>query len=450
MSELSQLSKYIVDLQLKDVPEKVQQATVLHVLDTVGTALGASQQEQIRRVSESWLKRDDTRSIHIWGQNCKAGVSTAVFLNAMMGHTQEMDDVHTKSKTHIGTVVIPAAWGLAEYLGKCGQDFILAVICGYETMSRIGMAFGVSSHRNKGWHVTATAGTFGAAVACAKLLGLDAEQTTYALGLAGAQSFGTWGFLGDGSTNKVLNPARAAQVGMEAAFLAQAGMTGPEHILTAEDGGILAMMSDESDPTKIVEDLGTVWQSLYMDNKPYPSCRSTHCTIDGTLALAKKYAIKAENVDHVEVDTYLVGYKQCGVSEGSVRPRKPVHAKFSSQYTVACALLFGEVTLRQFKQEVIDDPKVQELVSRVVIRPADEFTKVYPNHWGCTVRIYTKDGHEYEEYVKDASGSVDNPLTKEQVESKAIALMKEICGEKAKTIAEEILKIINLECMPEI
>ena len=65
MSELSQLSKYIVDLQLKDVPEKVQQATVLHVLDTVGTALGASQQEQIRRVSESWLKRDDTRSIHV-------------------------------------------------------------------------------------------------------------------------------------------------------------------------------------------------------------------------------------------------------------------------------------------------------------------------------------------------------------------------------------------------
>ena len=98
MSELSQLSKYIVDLQLKDVPEKVQQATVLHVLDTVGTALGASQQEQIRRVSDSWLKRDDTRSIHVWGQNCKAGVSTAVFLNAMMGHTQEMDDVHTKFK----------------------------------------------------------------------------------------------------------------------------------------------------------------------------------------------------------------------------------------------------------------------------------------------------------------------------------------------------------------
>ncbi|MFR5731610.1 MAG: hypothetical protein ACLUD2_06250 [Clostridium sp.] len=78
-----------------------------------------------------------------------------------------------------------------------------------------------------------------------------------------------------------------------------------------------------------------------------------------------------------------------------MRPRKPVHAKFSSQYTVACALLFGEVTLRQFKQEVIDDPKVQELVSRVIIRPVDEFTKVYPNHWGCTVRIYTKDGQEY-------------------------------------------------------
>ena len=120
------------------------------------------------------------RQAHIWGTGKRVPLLTAIFVNAMMGHTLELDDVHTDSKTHSGTVVVPAAWSMAEYLGKSGDEFLLAVICGYETMARIGMALGVSAHRNLGWHVTSTAGTFGAAAACAKLLGLDEDQTVSA------------------------------------------------------------------------------------------------------------------------------------------------------------------------------------------------------------------------------------------------------------------------------
>ncbi len=126
----------------------------------------------------------------------------------MMGHTLELDDVHTNSKTHIGTVVVPAAWSMAQHLGSTGEELLVAVLCGYEAMSRIGMAFGVSAHRNKGWHVTATAGTFGAAAACAKLLKLDEEHTVWALGLAGDQSFGTWAFLGVGAASTCSSPPR--------------------------------------------------------------------------------------------------------------------------------------------------------------------------------------------------------------------------------------------------
>ena len=85
---------------------------------------------------------------------------------------------------------------------------------------------------------------FGCAAACGKLLGLNADELVSALGMAGTQSFGRWAFLGDGSTCKVLHPARAVVNGLDAAFLAKAGMTGPEHILEAEDGGLLAAMSD--------------------------------------------------------------------------------------------------------------------------------------------------------------------------------------------------------------
>lgn len=450
MSEISELAGFITDLHLLDVPQKVRNEAVLHILDSIGTAIGASKNRQVQSISDQWVKADRNSQVSIWGQNRKAGLSTAVFLNAMMGHTQEMDDVHTNSKTHIGTVVIPAAWGLAESLEASGAECLLAVICGYEVMSRIGMAFGVSSHRNKGWHVTATAGTFGAAAACAKLLGLDKQQTISALGLAGAQSFGTWAFLGDGASCKVLNPARASQVGMEAALLAKAGMTGPEHILTAEDGGLLAMMSDEADASLVTKDLGKVWQLLYMDNKPYPSCRSTHCAIDGTLALCREYGLRAEQVGTVEVETYLVGWKQCGISQGSLQPWTAVNAKFSTPFTVACAILFGEVTLKQFQPEVIENSEVQKLLGRVKVTASDAFTGQYPAHWGCRVRITDRQGKIYETYVADASGSVDNPLTAEQVKQKAAALMEETCGRRAEKIAEMILQTEKMKLLPRL
>lgn len=347
MEQLRQLGSFIADLKFSDVPENVRQAALLHVLDTVGAAVGGAGEAQAGRIREKWLAMNPAGQISVWGSGQKTAAGPAAFLNAMAGHTLEMDDVHTRSKTHIGTVVVPAAWAAAEYGKKSGADFLLAVICGYEVMSRIGMCFGVTAHRNLGWHVTATAGTFGAAAACAKLLGLDEEKATYVLGLAGAQSFGTWAFLGDGASCKVLNPARAAQCGLEAAFLAESGMSGPAHILTADDGGILKMMSDQPRPELIAASLGSVWETLYVDNKPYPSCRSTHCAIDGALALREEGHIPVEEIEQVEVETYQVGYKQCGFSDSSLHPQKPVQAKFSTPFTVACALLFGEFALRQ-------------------------------------------------------------------------------------------------------
>ncbi len=453
MSELSELASYIAELELSCIPDVVQKSGILHILDSIGTGLGAVYDQQIQSVLKEWLKiggENGEGYISVWGTNKKASLSTAVFLNAMMSHTLEMDDVHTNSKTHIGTVVVPAAWGMAEYLGRTGDDVLLAVICGYEVMSRIGMAFGVTSHRNKGWHVTATAGTFGAAAAAGKLLGLNKKQMTWALGLAGAQSFGTWAFLGDGTSAKVLNPARAAQVGMESALLVKAGMTGAEHILTADDGGLFSMMSDEADVQLVTEGLGEEWQLMMMDNKTYPSCRSTHCAIDGTLELCQTYEISEKNIEHIEVETYLVGYKQCGSSKGSLNPETPVNARFSTPFTVACAVMYGEVSLRQLKQDIIMDPEIRKLMHKVTVKPTLEFSDAYPHHWGCRVIIRTNDGSVYVSYMKDASGSVDKPLTQTQVKDKAVSLMMETCPDKANKLAEQILSIRKLDILPQL
>ena len=451
MSELRKLAKFISELKIDNVPEQVQNTAKLHVLDSVGAALGASNDQLLKNIANTYYNlAGESQAVCCWGQKRKVPLLTGVFLNAMMGHILELDDVHTNSKTHIGTVVVPTAWTLSEYLGVSGKEFLEAVICGYETMSRIGMGFGVSSHRNKGWHVTATAGTFGAAAAAAKLLKLDEEKTLYALGMAGTQSFGLWAFLADGANCKILHPARAAANGTEAAFLAKSGMTGPEHILDAKDGGLFAAMSDEYDLSLVSKDLGEKYELMYVDNKPYPCCRSTHCAIDAAMAVRNEYGLTNDDIRSIEVATYLVGYKQCGVSQGSKNPTKPVEAKFSTPYTVACAVTFGEVTLNQFKQENIEKKSVRDLLKKVTVVPDDKYTNVYPNHWGCEIRVTCKDGRRFKKEIVDASGSVHNPLTQEQVKSKAISLIKNTCSDDASHIAETILDIDNMQIIPEL
>ncbi len=450
MGNLRILAQFLTNLTSESVPEHVKKAANLCVLDSMGVAIGAINNQQVQSVTKAYLEiSGEKKSANIWGTEKKVPLLTASFINAMMGHTLELDDVHTDSKTHIGTVVVPAAWSMAQYLGKSGEEFLLAVICGYETMARIGMALGVSAHRNLGWHVTSTAGTFGAAAACAKLLELDEDQTVSALGLAGTQSFGVWAFLEDGATSKVLHPARAAASGCEAALLAKSGMTGPEYILTAKDGGLFHSMTNQPSPDLVCDHLGEKWYILEMDNKPYPCCRSTHCAIDGILRL-RKNGLRAEDVESIEVRTYLVGNKQCGMSEGSRNPKTPVDARFSIPYTCAVALRYGEVTLEYFDEARIADVETQELLRRISVVTDERFTEKYPAHWGCRLIVRCADGRVLKQEIEDASGSIYNPLDEEQVREKVTALIRESCGMQTEEIVASILTLREKRKMPTI
>lgn len=449
--ELITLAAFVSQLDIDDVPGEVRARAVRHILDSVGSIIGGAGDAKVRAVRERWLEVNPAGSISLLGTDRALGIGPAVFLNALAAHTLEMDDVHTGSKTHIGSVVVPAAWGTAQLVEASGEDLVLAVICGYEVMSRIGMAFGVSAHRALGWHATATAGTFGAAAAAAKLLGLDAQMTAHALGLAGAQSFGTWAFLGDGASSKALNPARAAQSGVEAALLAQAGMTGPVHILIAEDGGILSMMSDAPEVERVTKGLGEDWETCQVDSKPYPVGRSVHCVIDGVLALRSQFGIDAADVDSVDVETYQTAYRQCAEKESSLRPVNAVQAKFSIPFAVACSLLHGEVALKELVPDVIEAPETCALMDRVRVRATDEFTTAYPAHWGCRVRIGMIDGSAHEITVPDASGGAACPLTDEQASAKAVALMEGVVeASRAHDIVDKVLKIEHARGIPQL
>ena len=454
-SELRKLAEFIHDLTWEALPEEVRNTVPLRVLDLVSVSVGAVHDPLTEQAREalSGLFGSENGKAKIWGENGYYPPVLAAMINAMHAHTLELDDVHTASKTHGSASLIPAAWACAQALGKSGKEFLLAVVCGYETVNRVGMAFGVSSHRNRGWHATATCGVFGCAAACAKLLNLDTDQIVSALGMAGTQSSGVWAFLGDGSNCKVLHTARAAADGMEAAFLAKAGMTGPEHIFEAKDGGLLTAMSDGGDLKKLSAGLGTVYEILNMDMKPYPCCRSAHGVIDAAFEIRKELLKKADlertslekqiaDIRQVQIETYLVGYKQCAVSEGCLNPKTTLDAKFSTPYAAAAALLYGKISMKEFELEVVEGTEIQRLLHKVHVEPADEFTKQYPKHWGCRMKVLQQDGTGYEKEIRDPSGSIARPLMTKQAMKKAEEFLHESYpGEEQVKIRE----ILNLE-----
>ena len=451
MDELKCLAEYVSSFRLEDAPDSVRKAAIYCVLDTVGSALGAVHSDELPQIVEElsrWVCKDPPLAATVWGRQGKWDVFTAALLNGMAGHTLELDDAHTSSKSHLGTVTIPAAWAVAEALGDNGRGFLEAVILGYEVMARVGKSLDVTSHRKRGWHATGISGTFGAAAAAGKIYGLNPAQILNAFGLAGTQSSGLWAFLGEGSSCKKLHPARAAVNGITAAILAKSGMTGPSHILDAEDGGLYRAVADSYRMESLTENLGKSYEIQNVDKKPYPCCRSTHPAIDAALELRDKYAVDAENIKQVVVDTYDVGVLQCGFAE---YPCNAIQAKFSTRFVTAAAFVKGRVTREEFLPAVLENPLVQKIAEHTDVRENAEFTARYPKRWSCRMSIIMKDGKILTKQIDDMSGSVATPLTPQQEQDKFMGLATVVFDtQRAKKLMEEILGIDRLQKLPDL
>lgn len=464
---LGKLAAFAASLSWDELPDNVQQAAVYRALDLISVAIGAVGDPLVEKMEQALRALDPENrrtGVPLFGQPLeeKWSMTDAALLDAMLAHTLELDDVHPGSKTHISASMIPAAWCLGHALGSSGKEFLTALVAGYEVAHRVGMAFGVAAHRKRGWHATATCGTFGVAAACAHLLGLDAGTTASALGLAGSQTTGVWAFLGDGTNSKVLNPGQAAMTGLRCTYLAQYGMQGPVHVLEAEDGGLLQAMSDGGHLEKLTEGLGTTWEILNMDMKPYPCCRSAHAGIDGALSLRKAIlgegALPLEDAEQrildsvvgLEAETYKIGYQQCAVSDGCLHPQNPLDAKFSLPFTLAGALLFGKVDQSLFTPEKVVEPALRTLLGRIRVREAADLTAAYPAHWSCRVKVQLKDGRVLEQSIQDPTGSYRKPLSEEAALQKAEGLLANVYPHQAALVARKLLDLPEADKLPEV
>jgi 2-methylcitrate dehydratase PrpD len=312
--------------------------------------------------------------------------------------------------------VLPAALALAQAERRSGRQLLLAAIAGYEAGIRIGEFLGRSHYRV--FHTTGTAGTLASAAATAKLLEFDADAIQRALGSAGTQAAGLWEFLRDAADSKQLHAAKAAADGLLATCLAREGFTGAKRILEGEQG-MAAGMSKDADPAKLTDRLGSRWAILETSYKWHASCRHTHPAADALLQLMRREELSHDQIAEVCARVHQGAIDVLGPV---VKPQTVHQAKFSMGTVLGLIAVHTKAGLDEFEQHALTDPRVAAFRERVKMLRDDEVDAAYPRRWIGKVEVRTTDGRTCAARVEIPKGDPGNPLSRAELEEKAIRL----------------------------
>ena len=358
----------------------------------------------------------------------------AATVNGVFGHALDMDDGHRAAAGHPGVVTLPAALAAAELAGASGRELLRAVVFGYEVLVRLGAALN-PEHLSRGFHTTATAGPFAAAVAAGTLLGLDAGRLVHALGLAGLQGAGLLEVVESGAMAKPFQTARASAAGLLAAELAGRGAEGPRTILEGDKGFLRAMGGDPT-AESLLADLGEAWAIRGVYIKEHAACRHTHGAVDAADRLRREHGLTPEEVESVTVRTYTTADRLCGRSE---LPSGPSEAKFSFPFTVALGLVVGHARASCFTPETVADPDLRAEATRVRVVVDPDLEREYPKRRPTVLEARTVDGRHLRVEMPIARGEPELPLTQEEVESKFLDNARATIPEpRARAIVEQV------------
>ncbi|WP_019415688.1 MmgE/PrpD family protein [Paenisporosarcina sp. TG20] len=441
--ELSRkLAKYSLDLSYEQLPPNVVEFTKLCILDYFGSAIAGSDKIPAQLISELVKDLGGTEQASLFTGG-KSSVLNAALVNGASSHTVELDDIHKGSIIHAATVVIPAAIAIAEWKKLSGKELITAIVIGYEVCFRIGEA--VSPSHYYYWHNTATCGTFGAAIAAAKLLDLNEEEMINALGNAGTQAAGLWEFIEDGAMTKQLHTGKAAMNGVMSALLSQKGFTGPQKILEGKRGFFKAM-SEEYNEEKITEGLGEEYKILENSFKIHASCRHTHHAIDLLIEIFNERTPSLKEIQSITVNSYQAVINITDNND----PQTQYAAKFSVQFCSALAILRGKASLDDFDESTLWDKEIRNLMKKVKVVLDPQINANYPNQWGATVEVNFTNGETIKKVTDFPKGDPENAVTTEELLEKFMNLSSKYSDKKRTNIAEAIFELELLENAEEI
>ena len=328
MSVTRTLAKFLVSHKGTAVPQAVRHEATRALLNWVGCAIGASQHPTITRTLAALGEFSGPREATILGRRERVDIFQAALLNGASSHTFDFDDTHIQTVIHPSAPVLPAILALAEHQPISGRDFLHAFLLGVEAECRVGASI-MPNHYDAGWHITATAGVFGAAAAAGRLLKLNEQQMTWALGIAATHACGVRETFG--SMAKPLHPGIAARNGLMAALMAKKNVVGPEQGIDGRRG-FARVASTKFDADAMTRGLGKAWAMSDNSYKPYACGVVIHPAIDGCVQLRNEHKLKLADIARIDLKVHPLVIELCSRRD----PKSGLEGKFSIFHYSVC------------------------------------------------------------------------------------------------------------------
>ena len=412
----AELANWIVSLRDEDIPPGVRKEGVRTFVNWLGCAVGGSKHEAVDAAMRVLDPFSGPRTSTVLGRSRRLDALGASQINGISSHVLDYDDTHLKTIIHPAGPVSSALLALSELRPTSGREFVLAQLVGTEVECRLGNTV-YPSHYDRGWHITGTAGVFGSAAACGKAIGLDQRRMQWALGLAATQSSGIREMFG--TMTKSFHPGAAARNGLLAALFAEAGFDSSLQAIEARRGWA-NVVSDTQDYEELLVGLGKRWESSRNSYKPFACGIVIHPAIDGCRQIRNE--IGAERVTRIERVDMTVAPLVLELT-GTTSPATGLEGKFSVFHAAACALLRGDGSPEAFTNEVVRDPSIIEMRSRIHVEPNPAMHEA-----SVAIRIAFRDGTRMEKRIERAIGSQENPLSDSQLEEKFIRQASLVIG----------------------
>ena len=431
--ETVRLATYAAQLRYEDIPAAVVQRAKDCITDTVAVIVqgnGLPWSQMIVAYAQRIGAGGRCRILGAPGPTVQA--PSAALANGTLAHAFESDNLtRPGAGVHPGATLVPSALAIAQERGFGGRALITAVVAGFEVMYRIGAATH-HSNEQRGFHAPGTTGPFGAAVACAHLLGLDADGMTHALGIAGSCAGGLMEFArsGTGAMVKRLHLVRAAESGVLAASLAAEGFTGPRSVIEGP-AGFLQVFCNHSDPGELTRDLGEQFATMNLCLKRFPCHMSAHTAVQAVLELREAHGFAGGDVDRVIVQ----GTERMATINNILDPADIMMAQYSIPFCVALALFRDPRDPVSFDDSALRDAAIRSLCGRVTVMQADPPTRVAG---ASVVTILLMDGRTVSRTVEEFDGVPSRPLSRAALRDKFCTLMRVRYGEAATGLFERL------------
>jgi 2-methylcitrate dehydratase PrpD len=411
--ETKELAQYAASCRYQEIPADVVERAKQCIADTVAAVIFGAHLPWSRMVVAYAEKNGAGGKSRILGSNgAPVYAPAAALANGALAHAFEMDNLTWPSTgVHPGATLLGAGLAVGQERGSSGRELIEAFVAGAEVMIRIGRAT-KHSNEGRGFHAPGTTGPFGAAVACGKLMGLDAERIGNALGIAGSLACGLMEFArsGTGAMVKRLHLGRAAESGVLAASLAADGFTGPVSVLEGAFGFLRVFCGGDFDAAELTRDLGTSYATRTIMLKRFACHITAHTPVQAILQLRSEHGYAGTDVAAIQIE----GNDKMATVNNIRAPADIMMAQYSIPFCVALAHYRDPRDAASFDDKALHDPAIRALAERVTISVGSD----RPTPLAARVTVTLKDGRVLSRLVADFPGTPQRPLDRAELREK--------------------------------